>query len=272
MQLAKKLEKILNKPIVDIKETSYGVTNKNYIIETDSKNYFCRIPRDTFIIKNKDNEKEAIEILKDEEFFLNPVYHDANILVTEYQENSKTFISNKNLSSIIEISKILKDFHSKKFQANSRFNPVETLERYSYQVEQFPIEIDKYAQLIEDFSKLYSPDRLCHNDLKEGNFLFTTSKIYLIDFEYAGMNDYYFDIASFIAENDLDYQETVTFLKGYFTDENCDFEKLSIFLQFTDLLWYTWAWLSFERTGKEVYKSIAEEKLEKLKKPRNLIY
>lgn len=272
MNLIQKLEKVLQTEVIELKETSYGITNKNYIVKTENKTYFCRIPRDTFIIKNKENEREALEILAEQPYFLKPVYYDANLLITEFQENSKTFISNKNLSSIIEISKILKDFHAKKFQSTSRFNPVETFERYYYQVEQFSTNIENYTELIEKFSKLYSPDRLCHNDLQEGNFLFAKSHIYLIDYEYAGMNDYYFDIASFISENDLNYQETVTFLKSYFTDEKCDFEKLSTFLQFSDLLWYTWAWLSFERTKEEVYKSIADKKLETLKKPRVLVY
>lgn len=272
MNLSKKLEQVLQTEIIELKETSYGITNKNYIVKTPEKTYFCRVPRDTFIIKNKENEKEAITILENESYFLKPVYYDANLLITEFQEHSKTFISNKNLSSIIEISKILKEFHAKKFQSRSIFNPIETFEKYYYQVQQFPIDIDSYKELIDNFNKLYSPDRLCHNDLKEGNFLFTKSKIYLIDYEYSGMNDYYFDIASFISENDLNYQDTVTFLKSYFSDENCDFEKLSIFLQFTDLLWYTWAWLSFERTKEEVYKSIADKKLETLRKPRILVY
>lgn len=272
MKLLQKLEKELNTKVKNIKETSYGITNQNFIIETEDTTYFCRIPKDAFFIKNKDNEKEAIKILSQENFFLEPVYYDANLLVTEYQEKAKTFISNKNLSSIIKISKILKELHCKKFEVTSTFNPLEILERYSYQLQNNYFDIEEYQELIEKFKQLYNPDRLCHNDLKEGNFLFAGNKIYLIDFEYAGLNDYYFDIASFIAENDLNYQETITFLKAYFTDENCNFEKLSVFLQFYDLLWYTWACLLHEKSGKEKYKTIADEKYKTLINPRKIIY
>lgn len=272
MQLTKKLEQVLKTPIKELKETSYGITNQNFIVKTENEKYFCRIPKDTFFIKNKDNEKEAIDTLKGEKYFLSPVYYDANLLITKFQENAKTFISSKNLSSIIEIAKILKSFHSKKFKTSAVFNPLEIFEKYTYQLQNPKIDYDDYKELLDSFSNHYNPDRLCHNDLKEGNFLFTSNKIYLIDYEYAGLNDPYFDIASFIAENDLNYQETITFLKAYFTEEKCNFEKLSIFLQFCDLLWYSWACLLYERSGKEKYKTIADEKYKTLKNPRKVIY
>ncbi len=272
MKLKNKLEKILNDNIINITETSYGITNKNYIVETENKKYFCRVPKDTTIITNKENEKEALEILKNEDYFLTPVYYDSNLLITEFKVGAKTFISNKNLSSIVEIANILKNFHNKNFESKYSFSPIDTFDKYFYQVEQFSIDIEKYLYLIDDFKKYYTPDRLCHNDLVEGNFLFADKKIYLIDFEYSGMNDYYFDVASFISENNLDYQETITFLKSYFDKEKCDFEKLDVFLKFADLLWYTWAWLLYEKREEEIYKTIAEEKYNKLKNPRKINY
>lgn len=272
MQLINKLEQVLNTPIIELKETSYGITNQNFIVKTENNTYFCRIPKDTFFIKNKDNEKEAINTLKGESYFLDPVYYDANLLITEFQKNAKTFISSKNLSSIIEIARILKKFHNKKFETSAVFNPLETLEKYSYQLQNPKINFDDYKELLESFSKHYKPDRLCHNDLKEGNLLFANNKIYLLDYEYSGLNDPYFDIASFIAENDLNYQETITFLKAYFTEDTCNFEKLSIFLQFYDLLWYLWACLLHERSDKEKYKILADEKYKTLKNPRKVIY
>ena len=93
-----------------------------------------------------------------------------------------------------------------------------------------------------------------------------------LDFEYAGYNDYYFDIASFISENDLNYEETITFLKAYFTDEECNYDKLKVFLNFCDLLWYTWATLLYEKRNEEIYNEIAKEKLHRLKNPRKIVY
>lgn len=274
MKLVERIENIINEKIIELKETSYGITNKNYIVKTQNKTYFCRIPKDMTTINNKQNELEAINLLKNEEYFLEIVYYDKNMLITEFKPNSKTFISNKNLSSILEIAKILKKLHNKNIKTESLFNPIETLEQYRYKIYQYPKDknLAQFDFLIEKFEKYYKPDRLCHNDLVEGNFLFADNKIYLIDFEYSGLNDYYFDIASFISENDLNYQEIVTFLKAYFDKENCDFKKLDVFLKFSDLLWFNWAWMLYEIRQEEIYKFIAEEKYNKLLNPRKIIY
>ncbi|MBF0715641.1 phosphotransferase [Gemelliphila palaticanis] len=274
MKLVERIENIINEKIIELKETSYGITNKNYIVKTQNKTYFCRVPKDMTTINNKKNELEAINLLKNEDYFLEIVYYDKNLLITEFKPNSKTFISNKNLSSILEIAKILKKLHNKNIKTESIFNPIETLEQYRYKIYQYPKDknLTQFDFLIKKFEKHYKPDRLCHNDLVEGNFLFADNKIYLIDFEYSGLNDYYFDIASFISENDLNYQEIVTFLKAYFDKENCDFEKLDVFLKFSDLLWFNWAWMLYEIRQEEIYKFIAEEKYNKLVKPRKIVY
>ena len=50
-----KLEKILNEKVISLEETSYGITNKNYIITTDNNKYFYRTSKDSTNIVNKNN-------------------------------------------------------------------------------------------------------------------------------------------------------------------------------------------------------------------------
>ena len=267
-----KLEKILNEKVYSIEETSYRVTNKNYIVTTENNKYFYRTSKDSTKIVNKDNEKEALQLLLDEPYFLKPVYFNNDNLITEFQQHPKTFISQRSLSNIVRIGKLLKNFHSKKFQADNIFNPIDQFNNYYKQIDEKPHVLDEFMYIIEQFKNQYKADRLCHNDLVEGNFLFSKDSLYLIDFEYAGFNDYYFDIASFISENNLNYEETITFLKSYFTDEKCNYEKLDVFLHFCDLLWYTWAILLYEKRNEEIYNEIAQEKLHRLKNPRKIVY
>ena len=49
----------------------------------------------------------------------------------------------------------------------------------------------------------------CHNDLLAANFLDDGERIRIVDWEYAGMGDRYFDLANFAVNNDLgeDQQE-----------------------------------------------------------------
>jgi thiamine kinase-like enzyme len=43
----------------------------------------------------------------------------------------------------------------------------------------------------------------CHNDLTTGNVLFTDGQAWLLDFEYAGMNDPFFDLGSLSANGEF---------------------------------------------------------------------
>ena len=85
-----KLEKILNQKIISLEETSYGVSNKNYIITTDTNKYFYRTSKDTTKIVNKANEKEALTLLSSESYFLKPVYFNNDNLSTKSQNISFT--------------------------------------------------------------------------------------------------------------------------------------------------------------------------------------
>ena len=108
MYSIEKLEKILNEKVYSIEETSYGVTNNNFIVTTDKNKYFYRTSKDSTKIVNKDNEKEALKLLSNEPYFLKPVYINNDNLITVFQPNPKTFISQRSLSNIVRIGKLLK--------------------------------------------------------------------------------------------------------------------------------------------------------------------
>jgi len=60
------------------------------------------------------------------------------------------------------------------------------------------------------------PERSCHNDLLAANFLQTSDGLRLVDWEYAGMNDPYFDLGNFAVNNDLAPEGEVALIEGYF--------------------------------------------------------
>jgi thiamine kinase-like enzyme len=57
--------------------------------------------------------------------------------------------------------------------------------------------------------------RPCHNDLLNGNFLLT-DKLYILDWEYAGMGDIFFDLANFSNNHELSEDENHSLLDCYF--------------------------------------------------------
>ena len=58
------------------------------------------------------------------------------------------------------------------------------------------------------------PERPCHNDLLTANFIDDGSRIRIVDWEYAGMGDVFFDLANFAVNNGLSTDETARAAAG----------------------------------------------------------
>jgi thiamine kinase-like enzyme len=59
----------------------------------------------------------------------------------------------------------------------------------------------------------------CHNDLLAGNFLRGSERIWIVDWEYAGMGDRYFDLANFAINNEFSESRHAELLADYFSEE-----------------------------------------------------
>jgi thiamine kinase-like enzyme len=57
----------------------------------------------------------------------------------------------------------------------------------------------------------------CHNDLLNANFIDDGSRIRIVDWEYAGMGDVFFDLANFSVNHELTPDEDVELLRAYDT-------------------------------------------------------
>jgi len=105
---------------------------------------------------------------------------------------------------------------------------------HSIEIDAKPIEIDienksdevvKAFEIINKYPKEHVP---CHNDLNSQNIFFS-DEIKLIDLEYAGVNDKYFDLACVCVEFELDEKEEDVLLKNYFNNENIQNDKLEAY-------------------------------------------
>jgi thiamine kinase-like enzyme len=59
------------------------------------------------------------------------------------------------------------------------------------------------------------PERPCHNDLLNANFIDDGTRIRIVDWEYAGMGDVFFDLANFSVNHGLDADERRLLLEAY---------------------------------------------------------
>ena len=116
---------------------------------------------------------------------------------------------------------------------------------------------------LEALKKEYKPNTLCHNDFVQGNILYSDTKDYLIDYEYAAKNDYRFDIASFFSENNIHYiDQRDQFYQTYFDGEIDPMIDVQVqaFERMEDILWGYWANMLYEQRGEQIYFDIAKDK------------
>jgi thiamine kinase-like enzyme len=81
---------------------------------------------------------------------------------------------------------------------------------------------------------------VCHNDLNPLKLIWHDETLCLLDFEYAGMNDRYFDLASVCVEFDLNGEMKEVFLEAYFEGENVSLKKLESYKMIYKALCEEW--------------------------------
>ena len=95
---------------------------------------------------------------------------------------------------------------------------------HSISIDAQPIRLAIDSSIIDTYPKEYV---LCHNDLNPKNIFFSED-VKFIDWEYAGVNDRYFDVACVCVEFRLEGKMQEVFLKSYFEGEYNE-EKLEAY-------------------------------------------
>lgn len=88
-----------------------------------------------------------------------------------------------------------------------------------------------------------TPQSLCHNDFYAPNFLVTSEKMYLIDWEYSGMSDYASDLGTFICCSDYTLDEAIDVLGVYFqrTPTQPELAHCLSYVALSSYYWFIWA-------------------------------
>ncbi len=76
------------------------------------------------------------------------------------------------------------------------------------------------------------PPRPCHNDLLNANFLDDDERLRIVDWEYAGMGDRFFDLANFSINHELGEDERHALLEAYFGDVLAEHERALELMRF----------------------------------------
>lgn len=229
-----------------------GITNNNYRIERGGEAFVLRITgADTELLGiNRENEYAAnriagrLGIAPEVVYFIRP----EGYLVTR-------FIAGRSLppeeirlpENIRRVMKTVRRIHQMP-DIPGQFSVFRTIEDYSAIARRcnvsFPQDFEWLMERVQDAQRALEADPSmpcpCHNDLLNANFL-TNSQLYVLDWEYAGMGDAFFDLANFSDHHDLSEEQDHWLLECYFGSVEPDqWAHLKVMKIMSDLREATW--------------------------------
>ena len=153
----------------------------------------------------------------------------------------------ENISRVLES---MKAYHALEYFPGS-FSPFRVAEEYkktalSFKVK-LPEKMDWYLEKSSEIeSAMYAREPLtlrpCHNDLLNGNFIDDGTRIRILDWEYAGMGDIFFDLGNFAVQHEFTDEQDEILLKAYFSNPtNSQRAHLKLMKIMSDLREAMWA-------------------------------
>jgi thiamine kinase-like enzyme len=101
-----------------------------------------------------------------------------------------------------------------------------------------------HLQRIENELTTEEPLCLCHNDLLAGNFVDDGATLRIIDWEYGGRGNRYFDLGNFAVNLQLTDEQERAFLQAYFGEARpADLRRLELMRLASDLREASWGYL-----------------------------
>ena len=206
-----------------------GITNRNYLVALGGNRYVIRVPgKDTNLLGiDRGGERDANQGAA--EIGIAPpvaaLLTDPPALVTEFVEGTGMEASDlQEPDALKQIAGELRSYHDSETELPTEFDSFSLVREYaevarSRGVEPPPAYEESLANADAIQKRLSGPEHdpvPCHNDLLAGNFIRGADTIWIVDWEYAGMGDRYFDLGNFSVNNELDPKGQAALLEDYF--------------------------------------------------------
>ena len=207
-----------------------GITNRNFRVNFGGTDYVVRLPGKRTALLGIDREAECIANKAAAELGIAP---KVAALLSEPSALVTAFISGREMKAdelrepeaIAEVAHDLRSLHHSGTELPSGFDSFRLVEEYAETGRAHGSEPpDGYDEALEAAHAIERAVRdqpghepvPAHNDLLPANFLREGDRMQLIDWEYAGMGDRWFDLGNFAVNNELDDDQEVLLLEAYF--------------------------------------------------------
>lgn len=233
-----------------------GMSNKNFKVEVDGRCYVLRVPGNGAegMVERENEEFNAKEACK---MGVNPEirYFNAKtgIKLADYVENAETLnaATIQRHDNMDKIARIYQTIHGSHIRLKNEFNIFHEIIKYEGLINDAATsmyegweEIRPKVMALEGYLNELGMELCpCHNDALYENFIKDTNgRIFLIDWEYSGMNDPMADFAALFIEAGFSKENQDFILEKYFKGkipENAH-EKILCYMILWDCLWAEW--------------------------------
>ena len=274
------LNKVLGTDLYSRLERLGGLTNHSYrVTMTDGREFVVRIPGDgTEELIVRGDEKISTELACKLGIDAQMLYFgDDGSKVTEYIPNAvtmtpETMRDEKRIPAIAAICRKIHDCGENTGVPFEVFDMAAGYEKiindlnvpmFDDYAEQKKKVMDIKAQIDETIGAPIVP---CHNDPLCANWVEGDGRLYLIDWEYAGMNDGMWDIAAVSIEAEYEETQDEQLLREYtgHAPEAIDWKHLLASKIYVDYLWTLWAKTRVPYAGQPM-EDWAVERYERMK-------
>ena len=233
-----------------------GMSNKNFKVTIDGLSYVLRVPGNGSdgMVERANEEFNALEACKlgvnPEIRYFNPV---TGIKLADFIENAETLnaATIQRHDNMRKIAAIYRRVHDSRIRLKNEFNLFKEIEKYDTLIEKAGAnmyegweQIRPQVMALERHLNSLGVDlKPCHNDALYENFIKAEDgTIFLIDWEYSGMNDPMADFAALFIEAGFEKENEDYFLDQYY-EGNIPVvarEKILCYQILWDYLWAQW--------------------------------
>ena len=263
-----------------------GITNRNFRVNFGGTDYVVRLPGKRTALLGIDREAECIANKAAAELGIAP---RVAALLSEPSALVTAFVSGREMKAdelreperIAEVAHHLRALHDSGTELPSGFDSFRLVEEYAETGRANGSEPpDGYDDALKAAGAIERAVRdqpghepvPAHNDLLPTNFLREGERMQLIDWEYAGMGDRWFDLGNFAANNELDDDQEAQLLEAYFGEPPDDQRRatLKLFRFMSDFREGMWGVVQAGVSELDFdFREYAQKHFDRLKETRN---
>lgn len=227
-----------------VKRLEGGMSNYTYVVECQGERYTYRVPgkfAEKFV--NRDEEYANVKEVNRLDLNNETVYIEIKTGEKLAKYVDGTIMSTTDVVSYNEMSvKALKKLHNSdlKFSDYNAFGRLDDDERFCR--ETGFVHPQEYIQLrcrLDEIHKIYKQVKMvpCHCDYQPTNLVIGKDKFYVLDWEFAGMNDPFYDIACY---GNAGFDKALSLLEAYVGHKPTEDELKRLYFHraFQCLQWY----------------------------------